>query len=175
MIVTRIASPALYWPADEVGSQTHGRLRPGDLSLLYNACHILSICLVEIHWCLVLCAKSWGLAELGRLGNLLEGLQEVEWAINEVGWAHGQVVGPSNRSEPLVGDGRERGRWGPRGTHVSQASWSHVYFIAWLLPASRSCHEVLNELIPEVLFSTLKSCINTKLVIPRGLVPMDKI
>jgi hypothetical protein len=103
MIVTRIASPALYWPADEVGSQTHGRLRPGDLSLLYNACHILSICLVEIHWCLVLCAKSWGLAELGRLGNLLEGLQKVEWAINELGWAHGQVIGPSTRSEPLVG------------------------------------------------------------------------
>jgi hypothetical protein len=29
--------------------------------------------------------------------------------------------------------------------------------------ASRSCHEVLNELIPEVLLSTLKPCINTKL------------
>jgi hypothetical protein len=30
---TRVASPALYWPADEVGSQTPGRLRPGNLSL----------------------------------------------------------------------------------------------------------------------------------------------
>jgi hypothetical protein len=29
--------------------------------------------------------------------------------------------------------------------------------------ASRSCHEVLNELIPEVFVSTLKSCIITKL------------
>jgi hypothetical protein len=29
--------------------------------------------------------------------------------------------------------------------------------------ASRSCHGVLNELIPEVLLSTLKPCINTKL------------
>jgi hypothetical protein len=29
--------------------------------------------------------------------------------------------------------------------------------------ASRSCHEVLNELIPEVLLSTLKPCIKTKL------------
>jgi hypothetical protein len=29
--------------------------------------------------------------------------------------------------------------------------------------ASRSCHEVLNELIPEVLLSTLKPCIDTKL------------
>jgi hypothetical protein len=32
-----------------------------------------------------------------------------------------------------------------------------------LYQASRSCHEVLNELISEVLLSTLKSCINTKL------------
>jgi hypothetical protein len=32
-----------------------------------------------------------------------------------------------------------------------------------LYRASRSCHEVLNELILEVLLSTLKPCINTKL------------
>jgi hypothetical protein len=32
-----------------------------------------------------------------------------------------------------------------------------------LYRASRSCHEVLDELIPEILLSTLKSCINTKL------------
>jgi hypothetical protein len=32
-----------------------------------------------------------------------------------------------------------------------------------LYRALRSCHEVLNELIPEVLLSTLKPCINTKL------------
>jgi hypothetical protein len=32
-----------------------------------------------------------------------------------------------------------------------------------LYQASRSCHEVLNELIPEVLLSMLKPCINTKL------------
>jgi hypothetical protein len=32
-----------------------------------------------------------------------------------------------------------------------------------LYRASRSCHEVLNELIPGVLLSTLKPCINTKL------------
>jgi hypothetical protein len=50
-----------------------------------------------------------------------------------------------------------------------------------LYRASRSCHEVSNELIPKVLLSTLKSYINTKLtctnelVIPRELVPMDKI
>jgi hypothetical protein len=32
-----------------------------------------------------------------------------------------------------------------------------------LYRASRSCHEVPNELIQEVFLSTLKSCINTKL------------
>jgi hypothetical protein len=32
-----------------------------------------------------------------------------------------------------------------------------------LYRASRSCHKVLNELISEVLLSTLKPCINTKL------------
>jgi hypothetical protein len=32
-----------------------------------------------------------------------------------------------------------------------------------LYRTSRSCHDVLNELIPEVLLSTIKSCINTKL------------
>jgi hypothetical protein len=32
-----------------------------------------------------------------------------------------------------------------------------------LYRASRSCHKVLDELIPEVLLSTLKPCINTKL------------
>jgi hypothetical protein len=32
-----------------------------------------------------------------------------------------------------------------------------------LYRASRSCHEVLVELIPEVLLSMLKPCINTKL------------
>jgi hypothetical protein len=39
-----VASSALNWPADEVGSQTPGRLRPRDLSLHYTSCHISSIC-----------------------------------------------------------------------------------------------------------------------------------
>jgi hypothetical protein len=38
-----ISSSALYWPADEVGSQTPGRLRPGDLSIHYTSCHISSV------------------------------------------------------------------------------------------------------------------------------------
>jgi hypothetical protein len=44
VVVQGVASSALYWSADEVGSQTPGRLRPGDLSLCYTSCHILSIC-----------------------------------------------------------------------------------------------------------------------------------
>jgi hypothetical protein len=43
------------------------------------------------------------------------------WAASQVGWAHRQVGRSSGRSDPLVVDGREPGRWGPRGTHVSQA------------------------------------------------------
>jgi hypothetical protein len=35
-----IATSALYWPADEVSSQTPGRLRPKDLSLRYTSCRI---------------------------------------------------------------------------------------------------------------------------------------
>jgi hypothetical protein len=57
-MIQGVASPALYWLVDEAGSQTLGRLRPGDLNLYYNSCHIPSICLVEIHRCLVLYAKS---------------------------------------------------------------------------------------------------------------------
>jgi hypothetical protein len=44
VIVQGVTSSALYRPADEVGSQTLGRLRPGDLSLCYTSCHISSIC-----------------------------------------------------------------------------------------------------------------------------------
>jgi hypothetical protein len=38
--------------------------------------------MVEINRGLVLYAKSSGHAGLGRLGNLVEGLQEVVWAAN---------------------------------------------------------------------------------------------
>jgi hypothetical protein len=53
-----------------------------------------------------------------------------------------------------------------------------------LYRASRSSHKVLDELILEVLLSTLKPCINTKLqnrhartnlLYQGGLVPMDKV
>jgi hypothetical protein len=43
-MLQRVASSTLYWLADEVGSQTPGWLRPGDLSLRYTSCHIPSIC-----------------------------------------------------------------------------------------------------------------------------------
>jgi hypothetical protein len=85
-----ITPSALYWPADEVGSQTPGRLRPRDLSLRYTSCHIPSIyfgrnpprsCLVRQ------VLRSWGTrssgessgrssggrvgCQLGRLGPLI--------------------------------------------------------------------------------------------------------
>jgi hypothetical protein len=44
MDVQGVASSTLYWPADEVSSQTPGQIRPGDLSLRYTSCHIPSIC-----------------------------------------------------------------------------------------------------------------------------------
>jgi hypothetical protein len=44
VMLQRVASSTLYWLADEVGSQTPGWLRPGDLSLRYTSCHIPSIC-----------------------------------------------------------------------------------------------------------------------------------
>jgi hypothetical protein len=43
------------------------------------------------------------------------------WDANLVGWAHWQVGGSSGSPDPLVGDVFEPDRWGPRGTHVSQA------------------------------------------------------
>jgi hypothetical protein len=62
------------------------------------------------------------------------------------------------------------------GTFLARSS-EFVIFSGWVLGllgvmftslidfyrVSRSCHEVLDELIPEVLLSTLKPCINTKL------------
>jgi hypothetical protein len=35
-----VTSSALYWPVDEVGSQTPGRLRLGDLSQRYTSCFV---------------------------------------------------------------------------------------------------------------------------------------
>jgi hypothetical protein len=64
-----IASSALYWPADEVGSQAPGRLRPGDLSLRYTSCHIPSICFGRspLESCLVRqVLRSWWTRSFGE-------------------------------------------------------------------------------------------------------------
>jgi hypothetical protein len=78
-----VASSALYWPADEVGSQTPGRLRLGDLSLCYTSCHILSnffghnpprSCLVRqvlTSWQMRSSEKSSGRSSRGRVGHQL--------------------------------------------------------------------------------------------------------
>jgi hypothetical protein len=81
-----IASFTLYWPVDEVGSQTPGRLRPGDLSLRYTSCHIPSICFRRSppRSCLVLsCAPSLEVVTNEVVwGIFWEGLQVVVWAAN---------------------------------------------------------------------------------------------
>jgi hypothetical protein len=58
MDVQGVTSSTLYWPADEVGSLTPGRLRPGDLSYVTHLAISHRSALVEIHRGLVLYAKS---------------------------------------------------------------------------------------------------------------------
>jgi hypothetical protein len=41
-------------------------------------------------------------------------------------WATDCVGGSSGRPDPFVGDSRESGRWGPKGTHVSHTH-THIY------------------------------------------------
>jgi hypothetical protein len=82
-MLQRVASCALYWPADEVGSLTPGRLRPGDLSLRYTSCHIPSICFKRNPPRSLSCTPSLEVVmDQVVWGNLLEGLQEVVWAAN---------------------------------------------------------------------------------------------
>jgi hypothetical protein len=56
MDVQGVASSALYWPADEVGSQTPGQLRPGDLIYVTHLAISHRSALVLIHRGLVLYA-----------------------------------------------------------------------------------------------------------------------
>jgi hypothetical protein len=88
-MLQRVSSSALYWLADEVGSLTPRRLRPGDLSLCYTPCHIPSICFGRSPPRSLSCTAILDFV-MDQIvwGNLLEGLQEVVWAANLVGWAH---------------------------------------------------------------------------------------
>jgi hypothetical protein len=47
-----------------------------------------------------------------------------------------QLSESSGGPDPLVGDGREPGRWGPRGTHVSQSQEEESMFFV-LVPDDR--------------------------------------
>jgi hypothetical protein len=120
-VVQGVASSALYWPVDEVGFQTPGWLWPGDLSLRYTSCYIPSICFGcnpsrSCPVCQVL--RSWWIRSSGESFGRSSG--------GRVGCRPGRLGpltgrGSSSRPDPLFGDGREPGRWGPRGTRVSQA------------------------------------------------------
>jgi hypothetical protein len=121
MTVQGAASSALYWPADEVSSQTPGWLRPGDLSLHYTSSHISSICF----------GRNLSMSSLVRQVLSLCWIKSSRESSRRCSGGHvghqlGQL-GPltgrrsSGRPDLLVRDGREPGRWGPRSTHVSQA------------------------------------------------------
>jgi hypothetical protein len=91
-----VASSTLYWPADEVGSQTPGRLRPGDLSLHYTSCHIPLICFRRSPPRSLSCTPS-----LEVVGN------EVVWGIFWKVFRRScrpptRSVGPTNRSAGLL-------------------------------------------------------------------------
>jgi hypothetical protein len=82
VIVQGVALPALYWPADKVGSQTPGQLQPGDLNLVdYNTCHSRRSTRSESTDVLS-CTPSLEVVQDKVIWNLLEGLQEVVWATN---------------------------------------------------------------------------------------------
>jgi hypothetical protein len=82
-MLQRVATSTLYWLADEVGSPTLGWLRPGDLSLRYTSCHILSICFKRNPPRSLSCTPSLEVVmDHVVWGNLLEGTQEVVWATN---------------------------------------------------------------------------------------------
>jgi hypothetical protein len=82
VIVQGVVLPALYWPADKVGSQTPGRLRPGDLNLVdYNTYHIRRSAWSESTDVLS-CTPSLEVVLDKVVWNLLDGLQEVVWATN---------------------------------------------------------------------------------------------
>jgi hypothetical protein len=104
------------------------------------------------------------------LGKLLEGLQKVVWASNLFSWAHCQVGEFSGRPDPLVGDGCEPGRWGPRGTHVSQAPERCVGVatlkghdkVIELLTRQMACTSVQNKRINQLSSRPVCSLCQTK-------------
>jgi hypothetical protein len=70
------------------------------------------------------------------------------WAANKVGCAHCQVGSSSGRPDPLVRDGHVPGRWGPRGTLVSQAPERCVGAVTKVIELSTSriaCTSVQKE------------------------------
>jgi hypothetical protein len=80
--------PALYWATHKVGgleSKLVTTRKP--ISSLFTLWKAYPSCLNPFGLpCLA--RQAVFSSGQGRLGNLLEGIQEVVWATNQVGWAH---------------------------------------------------------------------------------------
>jgi hypothetical protein len=63
-------------------------------------------------------------------------LVEVSEFVDKVFWAHMQVGGSSDRSDPLVRDLWDPSRWGPLGTHVSHRPPLSLTLSIRMLPLS---------------------------------------
>jgi hypothetical protein len=83
-LVQGIASSALYWLADEVGSQTPSQLRPGDLSLRYTSCHILSSTILGGRDAIeeFVAAQIWPLSDGWKTLDVV--FLDVDWASQKV-------------------------------------------------------------------------------------------
>jgi hypothetical protein len=114
----RTPLPALYWATDKVGGPESKSVTTGKpISSQLQHGKLIRAALIRLD-CLVLHAK----------------LSSCLWATCQVGQAYWQFGWSSSRPDPLVGDDREPGRWGPRGTHVSHScanSWET--YMVWVV------------------------------------------
>jgi hypothetical protein len=95
--------PALYWVTDKVGGPESRSVTSGKpISSLFTSWKPYPSYLNPSELPCLTRQAVFSSGE-GRLGILLEGLQEVVWAANLVGWAHGQVGGSSSRPTHLSG------------------------------------------------------------------------
>jgi hypothetical protein len=95
--------PAFYWATDKIGGPESRSVTTGKpTSSLFTSWKAYPGCLNPY-------GHPWLAYRLLVFGSTCQ-----------VGQAYSQVGRSSRGLDPLVGEDREPGRWGPRGTHVSQ-------------------------------------------------------
>jgi hypothetical protein len=120
MVLRRMPLAALYWPTDKVGGvesnsvttwkPIYCRLQHNPMiSRLSGGATVFMSCIAH-----QVTRTNW----IKLYGGIF---WKVFGATNQVCWAHCHVDESSDGPEPLVRDDHKPGRWGPRGTHVSQA------------------------------------------------------